>query len=84
MPANLTRRLVAALSVPWHAFVAAFLYYTVLASVLLGGARVGAPAVATAYAAPVLAYAVSLALRLGQGAMARIGFGAAPSTGRAR
>jgi len=69
---TLTNRVVAAVSVPWNAFVVAFLYYTVLAAVLLGGSRAGAGAVTTAYLVPPLAYAVTLALRGGQYLLARV------------
>jgi hypothetical protein len=67
---TLFTRIAAAVSVPWHAFVAAFLYYTVLAAVLLGGGRVGAPMVTTAYLAPALAYLVTLAVRFAQRGLA--------------
>lgn len=53
----------AALSVSWNAFVAAFLYYVLLAVLALGGASPGVPVVATAYLAPPLMYAVTLLSR---------------------
>jgi hypothetical protein len=53
----------AALSVSWNAFVAAFLYYVVLAVLALGGASPGVPVVATAYLAPPVMYAVTLLSR---------------------
>ncbi len=53
----------AAVSVSWNAFVAAFLYYTLLAVLALGGASPGVPMVATAYLAPPVIYAVTLLSR---------------------
>jgi hypothetical protein len=53
----------AALSVSWNAFVAAFLYYVLLAVLALGGASPGVPVVATAYLAPPVMYAVTLLSR---------------------
>ncbi len=67
---SLIARLTNAATVPWNAFVAAFLYYTVLAAVLLGGGRVGGPMVATAYLAPALAYGVRFVLRMGRAVVA--------------
>ncbi len=66
----------AALSVSWNAFVAAFLYYALLAVLALGGASPGVPVVATAYLAPPLMYAVTLlsrAVRAGAGWLSGIG-----------
>jgi hypothetical protein len=56
--------LAAAFSVPWNAFVAAFLYYSLLAVVALGGSSPGAGLVAGAYAMPPVMYAVTLMLRV--------------------
>ena len=53
----------AALSVPWNAFVAAFLYYALLAVLALGGASPGVPVVATAYLAPAVMYVVTVLSR---------------------
>ena len=52
-----------ALAMPWNSFVAAFLYYTLLALAAVGGASPGGPVVATAYLAPVVAYLAALANR---------------------
>jgi hypothetical protein len=52
-----------ALSMPWDAFVAAFLYYTILALFALGGATPGVPVVATAYLAPLVVYLAALGNR---------------------
>jgi len=57
-------------TVPWNAFVAAFMYYTLLASLALSGAQFGSVTVGVAYAAAPAAYAVALALRLVRGAAA--------------
>ncbi len=51
-------------TVPWNAFVVAFIYYTLLTLVLLGGVSPSLPVVGTAYLAPVVAYAVTIAARL--------------------
>jgi hypothetical protein len=62
-----------ALSVPWNAFVAAFLYYALLAVLALGGASPGVPIAATAYLAPAVMYVVTVfgrALRGGAGWLA--------------
>jgi hypothetical protein len=53
----------AVLSVPWNAFVAAFLYYTLLALLSLGGLSPSASTVAAAYAAPVIVYGLVLVAR---------------------
>jgi hypothetical protein len=68
-----------AVSVPWNAFVAAFLYYTLLAVLMLGGGRFGAPAVAGAYAMPALAYGVTVAVRLVRAAAGRFRTSSAPA-----
>ncbi len=52
-----------ALSMPWDAFVAAFLYYIILALFALGGATPGVPVVATAYLAPLVVYLAALGNR---------------------
>ena len=51
-------------TVPWSWFVAAFIYYTALAAVLLGGASPAASVVLLAYVAPLMAYSVMVAARL--------------------
>jgi hypothetical protein len=56
---------VAALMVPWNAFVAAFLYYALLAMIVLGGVSPDTAVVGTAYLAPIVAYAVVVLFRLG-------------------
>jgi hypothetical protein len=56
-------RLLQAFAMPWNAFVAAFMYYTLLAVIALGGASPGVPVVATAYLAPVVMYVAALANR---------------------
>jgi hypothetical protein len=57
-------------AVPWNAFVAAFLYYSLLASVALSGAQVGSVTVGVAYAAAPVAYGATLLLRIARGAAA--------------
>lgn len=56
-------RLITAFAVPWNAFVAAFIYYTVLAAIAIGVEQVPSGFMAAAYALPVLAYAAMLASR---------------------
>lgn len=56
--------LLSAVSVPWNAFVAAFLYYTLLAVLALGGSSPGTGFVAGAYAMPPVMYGATLMLRL--------------------
>jgi hypothetical protein len=51
-------------SIPWNAFMAAFLYYTLLAAIALGGASPSGAVVGTAYLAPLVAYGVAIAARL--------------------
>jgi hypothetical protein len=60
----MNRRFAAWLVVPWSGFVAAFLYYTLLTTLLLGGVSPAAPVVAMSYVAPLLAYGAWLAVRL--------------------
>jgi hypothetical protein len=50
--------------VPWNAFIAAFLYYTFLTVLAVGGTSPGAPMVVGAYGIPVGAYTVTVAVRL--------------------
>ena len=59
-----SHRIAASFVVPWSGFVAAFLYYALLAALLLGGVSPQAATVGLAYVAPVLAYAVWLASRM--------------------
>ncbi len=63
MNRSILRAPLAALSVSWNAFVAAFLYYALLAVLALGGASPGIPVVATAYLAPPVMYLVTLLSR---------------------
>ena len=62
--APVSHRIAASFVVPWSGFVAAFLYYALLAALLLGGVSPQAATVGLAYVAPVLAYAVWLASRM--------------------
>ena len=55
--------LASALSVSWNAFVAVFLYYTVLAMVTLSVGELSDTFVEVAYLAPVALYATALAGR---------------------
>ena len=55
-------RFAAAFALPWPAFVAAFLYYTVLTLVVVGAADLP-PVFIAAYGVPVLAYVAVLASR---------------------
>ncbi len=57
-------KLTTLVSVPWNSFVAAFLYYTLLAAMVLGGSNPGNAAVAGAYAMPPIVYAATILLRL--------------------
>jgi len=61
--------LVGLVSVPWNAFVAAFLYYTVLALVLVGGGDPSPEMVTGAYAAPPAMYAATVATRFVRAAL---------------
>jgi hypothetical protein len=51
-------------TVPWSAFVAGFLYYTLLALLALSGLSPSNAVVATAYLAPAVAYLVNVAGRI--------------------
>ncbi len=51
------RNVVAAVSVPWSLFVAAFLYFVLLSAAVIGGADFSATTMAVAYFLPVVAYA---------------------------
>jgi hypothetical protein len=51
-------------TVPWNVFVAAFLYYTLLAVLALSGLSPSTAVVATAYLAPAVAYGVYVAARM--------------------
>ncbi len=53
----------AAVLVPWNAFVAAFLYYTLLTLIAIGVADLPAMFVAVAYLLPVALYAGLLVFR---------------------
>ena len=50
-------------AVPWGIFVAAFLYYTLLAMIALGGVSPSFAVVGTAYLAPLVGYGVVIAFR---------------------
>jgi hypothetical protein len=52
-----------AVALPWNAFVAAFLYYTLLTVVVIGGADLGAGVMAVAYILPPALYAGLLLAR---------------------
>lgn len=55
--------LVTAFAVPWNAFVAAFLYYTVLTLVAIGVEQLPTPFMAVAYLLPAVTYLTTLAFR---------------------
>jgi hypothetical protein len=57
-------KLTTLVSVPWNSFVAAFLYYTLLAAMMLAGNNPGNAAVAGAYAMPPVVYAATILVRL--------------------
>jgi hypothetical protein len=71
----------ALVTVPWNAFVAAFMYYTLLTALVLGGISPSLAVVGTAYLAPIVAYFVTIAARLIGHATHRMG--AAPVVGQA-
>jgi predicted benzoate:H+ symporter BenE len=54
---------VAAISVPWNAFVGAFLYFTVLTAVVISGADISRLVMAVAYLLPLSLYASVLVSR---------------------
>jgi hypothetical protein len=56
-------KLIAALTVPWSAFVVAFLYYTLMAIFVLGGGSPNAGTMVFAYAVPPAMYVATLVLR---------------------
>lgn len=58
--------------VPWNSFVAAFLYYTLLAALALGGASARGPLVVGAYGLPPIMLISVVALRLVRIASARV------------
>ncbi len=60
---NQLSKFTAAVSVPWSSFVAAFLYYTLMAVVVLGGSSPGAGTMVFAYAVPPVMYVAALLLR---------------------
>jgi len=59
-------------SLPWNTFVAAFLYYSLLAALALGGSSARGPVVAGAYGMPVAMWAAAVAVRLIRTAGARV------------
>jgi hypothetical protein len=64
---DMTSRIQAAaalFTVPWNAFVVAFMYYTLLTLLSLGGMSPTLAVVGTAYLAPVVAYVVTIAARI--------------------
>jgi hypothetical protein len=65
-------RFVEAISLPWNAFVAAFLYYSLLAVLALGGTSARGPVVAGAYGMPAAVWAVTIAIRLVSAAASRV------------
>jgi hypothetical protein len=75
---NTINRIGAALAMPWNMFVAAFLYYTVLAVLALGGASPGVPVVATAYLAPLVMYLVALGNRAAHAIAGLFSLGVSP------
>ncbi len=62
--ARFMRRARGVVEMPWNAFVAAFLYYTLLAMLALGGTSARGSVVAGAYGAPVVAWGLTIAVRL--------------------
>jgi len=60
---NLGRGFVAAFVVPWNAFVAAFLYFTLVTAAVIGGADISRLAMAVAYLLPFSLYASVLVSR---------------------
>ena len=58
------RRMIAAVTVPWGSFVAAFLYYALQTILLIGGVSPDGVVVGLAYVAPPVAYSVFVAARL--------------------
>jgi hypothetical protein len=60
-------------SMPWNSFVAAFLYYTLLAALALGGSSARGPVVAGAYGMPLVIWATTIAIRVVRAAAARVG-----------
>ena len=57
------RKVISAFAVPWNAFVAVFLYYTVLTLVAVGGASIPALAMLVSYGLPVALYVAWLVSR---------------------
>jgi hypothetical protein len=69
---NILDRVIDMVSMPWNAFVAAFLYYSLLAVLALGGTSARGPVVAGAYGMPVAVWAVTVAIRLVSAAATRV------------
>ena len=65
-------RVSALVAVPWNAIVVAFLYYTLLAALVLGGSSARGPVVAGAYGGPILVWAIAIGIRLVRQATARL------------
>ncbi len=63
-----TGKILAGFSIPWDAFVAGFIYYTLLTLLAVGGVDLADAFVVVAYGLPVAAYAVFVAVR----ALARV------------
>ena len=57
------RRLASGVSLPWSAFVAVFLYFTVVTACVIGGADFTPPVMAVAYLLPASLYLGILASR---------------------
>ncbi len=60
---RMSQGFVSAVAVPWNAFVAAFLYFTLLTAATLGGADFSRLTMAVAYLLPVSLYAAMLVSR---------------------
>jgi len=60
---GLAHKVVAAVSPPWNGFVAAFLYYTLLTLITIGGVDLSFAFMVVSYALPVAAYGALLATR---------------------
>ena len=56
-------RVSAAVGLPWNAFVAVFVYFTVLSAAVIGGADFATPVMAVAYLLPLSLYVGVLASR---------------------
>lgn len=68
---NILNRAIDMVSMPWNAFVAAFLDHSLLAVLALGGSTARGPVVAGAYGMPVAIWAITVGIRLVGAASAR-------------